>query len=204
MKYLQLMRAADFKYEINFEKREGIDHWILNNLENLKDVMDKCFENYNFQMLTNAFKDFYYGKFCDYYLEQTKVSEGLKQYKCQVLTRVIYDSMTLLHPIMPFITEEIYQALPFFESKKRSIVLESYGGTRVPVEKEVHFEAVIAIIKAIRSTLSKFKINQKKVVRAFVLLNEDFEIIEENLDFIQFICKLKSFSSTKGSKPGCY
>jgi len=87
------------------------DRWILDCFNRTAEKVTKSLEAYRFNDATAALYDFIWHKYCDWYLEISKLSEN-KPVTRGVLLKVLSGSLRLLHPVMPFITEEIWQALP--------------------------------------------------------------------------------------------
>ena len=95
---------------------EGLhNRWILHRLELLKQDMDKAFDEYRFNDVAQGGYKFLWGEFCDWYLELVKpdmASEASRKESAYVLYTVLKEILLLLHPVMPFVTAEIWQALP--------------------------------------------------------------------------------------------
>jgi valyl-tRNA synthetase len=92
------------------------DRWIVSRLGQTLDTVDQAFAEYRFDYAASALYEFTWYEFCDWYLELTKpilqgegVSEEAKQATRQTLHRVLEALLRALHPLMPFITEEIWQ-----------------------------------------------------------------------------------------------
>ncbi len=93
------------------------DRWILSALSGLITTMDEYCEAYNFSEACRALYEFFWSDFCDWYVELSKLrlygeDEAEKRTAQYVLWTVLEQAMRLLHPFMPFITEEIWQRLP--------------------------------------------------------------------------------------------
>lgn len=93
--------------------------------------MQSQFVNFQMADASNGFHAFWIHDFCDQYIESTKFifygeEEALKKETALVLFHVIETGMRLLHPMMPFLTEELYQKLPAFEGKFESLCIASY------------------------------------------------------------------------------
>ncbi|MDI6820560.1 MAG: valine--tRNA ligase [Patescibacteria group bacterium] len=98
------------------------DKKILESLSNIKNSVEKDIEDLEFNKALHNFYDFFWHEFCDVYLEISKKqfeSEN-KESTVQILNRILSESLKLLHPFMPFITEQIYQTL---EVKNKKLLL---------------------------------------------------------------------------------
>ena len=93
------------------------DRWILGRLDEVRDEVDSAFDNYEFSRGCEALYHFAWDEFCDWYVELAKVqlAEGL-QHTTAVLAEALDTLLRLLHPVMPFVTEVLWQALTGGES----------------------------------------------------------------------------------------
>lgn len=97
------------------------DKRILKALNETVKSVNKNLENFQFGQAAQKLYDFFWHDFCDVYIEESKKQQDLKTKK--ILLYVLLNSLKLLHPFMPFITEEIYQRLPI-KNKKKSLMIE--------------------------------------------------------------------------------
>ena len=101
---------------VALESVEGLHHqWILHRLEQVKQDMDKALEEYRFNDAAQLGYKFLWNEFCDWYLELIKPDmqdEARKPVAQYVLWVVLRELLLLLHPIIPFVTAEIWNALP--------------------------------------------------------------------------------------------
>ena len=93
------------------------DRWILGRLEEVRAEIDSAFDGYEFSRACEALYHFTWDEFCDWYVElaKTQLADGLSQ-TAAVLAAVLYTLLRLLHPVIPFITEALWQALTGRES----------------------------------------------------------------------------------------
>ena len=116
-----LMNIEDLK-EITLDDLKPEDKWILTKLNiTIKDVTKKM-EKYDFNLVGNTLYSFVWDIFCDKYIELSKFN--LTNTKKSVLCIVLTDIIKLLHPFMPYVTEEIYSMLPIKDAE--SIMISSY------------------------------------------------------------------------------
>ncbi len=108
------------------------DKWILTKLENTILEVRKNMDTYDFHNVGNTLYSFIWNDFCDWYIELSK--KDMSNTNKSVLLKVLTDIVKMLHPSMPYVTEEIYQMLPIKE--KESIMISSYP----KVEKKYIFE----------------------------------------------------------------
>lgn len=99
---------------IDFDKCSEIDYWIINRFNQMLKGVDKNYDNFEFGEAAKLIYNFTWDDFASWYLELTKVvfANGTKEEKintCKILVKILINILKLLHPFMPFVTEEIYQ-----------------------------------------------------------------------------------------------
>ena len=99
----QLEMTVDFAWP---EPVAAADHWLLSRFSETLKTVEQCFEQYNFALATESLWDFFWNVTCDWYLE---VSKQDKVGSLPMLVMAVLKSAQLLHPYMPFITDEIWQ-----------------------------------------------------------------------------------------------
>ncbi|MGH2905992.1 MAG: valine--tRNA ligase [Solirubrobacterales bacterium] len=110
---LILLKVADVEARPSLNTPE--DRWIVSRLQSAIDATTKCVDEYDFSHAAFGLYDFFYGDFCDWYLELIKprlYEEGENEEVSQNLLFVLEQTLALLHPLMPFVTEEIWSLLP--------------------------------------------------------------------------------------------
>ena len=117
--------------EINYKSTIFINTWILAKLNKAIVGINSSFERFEFGEATTYFYNFWLYELCDVYLEASKPifagnNEDLKIETSSTLFTCIETGLRLLHPMMPFLTEELYQKLPSFPDKKVSISIANY------------------------------------------------------------------------------
>ncbi|MDD6180540.1 MAG: valine--tRNA ligase [Desulfovibrionaceae bacterium] len=143
---------------------EGLHHqWILHRLEQVKKDMDAALEDYRFNDAAQLGYKFLWNEFCDWYLELIKPDmqdEARRPAAQYALWTVLREILLLLHPIMPFVTAEIWQALP--GGAGQDIATELYPAARPQCEKPAEaarMEFIQGIIVAVRTIRSELNIN---------------------------------------------
>jgi len=104
-------------------KSTSADKKILSQLEKTKKSVNSDLEKFKFGKAAHALYDFFWHDFCDKYLEESKKQDNENTQR--ILIHVLLNSLRLLHPFIPFITEEIYQHLPI-KDKKKSLMIEAW------------------------------------------------------------------------------
>jgi len=175
------------------------DKWILTLTENLKSEITDLFEKFRFNDAALAIHDFFWHQFCDWYLEISKVdlysdNKDQKDKGIQVLLYVLKESFKILHPIMPFITEELWQNLP---EHSKSIMVETWPKKNEDLifekDKEA-FEFIKNVVYFIRNIRGEMKIPPKKEINIIINTNSEKKqtIVKEYEHYIQFLAKTAS------------
>ncbi|MCD7872025.1 MAG: valine--tRNA ligase, partial [Clostridiales bacterium] len=163
------------------------DKWILSKVNSLaKEVTDNL-EKFELGIALQKLYDFTWDVFCDWYIEIAKIrlQSGIGAETAKsVLVYVLTDILKLLHPFMPFITEEIYQALPH---RDESIMISNwpeYNDNLNFLNEELQVEKVMKAIRAIRNRRSEMNIPPSKKSAVYIETDNkaDFEI---GIEFIK-------------------
>ncbi|GAH75719.1 unnamed protein product, partial [marine sediment metagenome] len=147
------------------ETPEG--EWILSKLQKLNSETTSLLRHYRFNDVAKTLYEFFWHEFCDWYLEMIKpiIKQGNKKINqniCSVMAQAMKTLLKLLHPFMPFITEEIYQRLPHSE---KSIMVSIWPTSEKEFMKrdiEKEFELLKEIIMALRNIRGEMSIPPKR------------------------------------------
>lgn len=142
------------------------DKWILKRLNNVVEEVSKNLDKYEIGLAASRIEDFIWEEFCDWYIEFAKErlnssDENKKSTVKKVLLYVLKDMIALLHPFMPFITEEIYKQLP---NKKDMLIVEDWPQVREDFNFDDEARVVdgaIEAIKAIRNQRQTLNLGSK-------------------------------------------
>ena len=142
------------------------DKWILKRLNNVVEEVSKNLDKYEIGLAASRIEDFIWEEFCDWYIEFAKErlnssDENKKATVKKVLLYVLKDMISLLHPFMPFITEEIYKQLP---NKKDMLIVETWPQVRDDFNFDDEARVVdgaIEAIKAIRNQRQTLNLGSK-------------------------------------------
>ena len=149
------------------------DKWILSKFNNVvKEVTDNL-DKFEIGLAVSKLYDFIWDVYCDWYIELTKVrlnsdDEAKADTARAVLTYVLSGTLKLLHPFMPFITEEIWQALPH---EGESIMVSEWPSFSAELDfsaEEAEFEKVMNAIKAVRNRRAEMNVPPSKKAKLFV------------------------------------
>ncbi|RPF43509.1 valyl-tRNA synthetase [Hydrogenoanaerobacterium saccharovorans] len=169
--------------ELNIE-----DKWVLSKFNTLAKDVTENLDKYELGIAVQKLYDFIWDIMCDWYIELTKsrIQEGGETAKDaqKVLVTIMTGTLKLLHPFMPFITEEIWQALP---NDCESIMVANWPEYKEELNfeaEEQDFERIMAVIKAIRIRRAEMNVPPSK--KATVYIETDFgEIFEQCKLFIE-------------------
>ena len=187
-----LMNIEDLK-EITLDDLKPEDKWILTKLNiTIKDVTKKM-EKYDFNLVGNTLYSFVWDIFCDKYIELSKFN--LTNTKKSVLCIVLTDIIKLLHPFMPYVTEEIYSMLPIKDAE--SIMISSYpvyDKNRKYLEETKLIDNTLDFVTTVRNKKQELNIGKdykvkieinniyiKELVKDMLKLNNK-EVIDNNDD----------------------
>ncbi|WP_456400576.1 valine--tRNA ligase [Mesoaciditoga sp.] len=184
------MNVEGVEYELP-EAKTAADRWILSKLNSAITEVSEAIESYDLNQAAHAIYNFFWGDFCDWYIEISKVqmknalySENTKR----VLLHVLRTSVQLLHPFMPFITEEVWSN--FFEG---FVAKSTWPQKRKEYDfKEEGFEFILSAIKGIRSVKAELELPPSEKVRV-AYIGEDDLFVEESIK--EYILKLANVST---------
>lgn len=169
------------------------DKWILSSLNTLVREVTENIEKFELGIASQKIYDFIWGEFCDWYIELVKPvmygdDEEAKGVAYNVLNRVLTVSLELLHPIMPFITEEIYTHL--YNREYESITISKwpeYDASLENKEAETNIGCIIEAIKAIRNIRTDMNVpfSRKAKIMLFVSEKSMHSAFENGVDYFK-------------------
>ena len=177
----------DFRKNVKDLKPE--DKWIIGKLNNLIDEVTENIKNYDLGIALDNIYTFIWDEFCDWYIEmsKTRFNTDEKVKVSYVLDYVFRNSLKLLHPFMPFVTEELYSHLVNYDNKE--IIISSWPEkTKENYEKDVEYiEEIKNLIVQIRNVRTNLNIHPSKKVQLIVVTeNKDIqEKINQDEEFIK-------------------
>lgn len=203
-----------------------LDKWIYSRLNCAAKTVRESLESYRYNDAASALMEYFWNEFCDWYVEATKINfkngdDHEKDRQASVLLNILEESLRLLHPYLPFVTEEIYSKIPraeITESRKNagenSVVSNSayagmlinapypeYSSARENKTIEKRFDILKDVIVKIRSLRSECGIDpSEKINVALVISNgSGAEVCAEKIDVIKLLagCAGVSFVSAK-------
>ncbi|MFC1919409.1 valine--tRNA ligase [Chloroflexota bacterium] len=179
------------------------DLWILSRLNRVTARARQLMEDFQFGEAERQIHDFIWNEFCDWYIEIAKVRMRSEQPSPQpVLVHVLETSLRLLHPFMPFITEELWQRLPHDECQPDSIMIASYpqcDDACIDLEAEDALGTIMEIVRSIRNIRTQFKIPQDRWMEARIYSDESIPELLHHIPTIETLARARPVSilSTK-------
>ena len=175
------------------------DRWILSRLNRLVSSVDELMSNFQFGEAERQIHDFFWGEFCDWYIEIAKIRLSQSDPSpLPVLAFVLETTLCLLHPFMPFITEELWQNLkqhlPEGSLDSASIIITPYpvGDKKfINPEAELAMESVIEIIRSIRNARAEHKVAAGKWIEARVYADKLQTAISSQSEAIETLAKAR-------------
>ena len=179
---------------------ESSDKWILSNLQYLIENMNINLSKYELGIAASNLYNFVWDEFCDWYIELVKDrlfkgSESSKAAAKAVLLFTLKNILKLLHPFMPFITEEIYSFLPSIDGKIIDSAWPTFNDELIFEKEKSEIEIMIDAITGIRNARSEAEIAPSKKAELYVHADELHRQVFENND--QFFTSLASTSEVK-------
>ena len=170
------------------ETLELEDKWILSRLNDVVKEVCENMDHFELGVAAGKIYDFIWDDYCDWYIELTKPrlnsgDEALSRSAQQVLLYVLTEILKLLHPFTPFITEEIWQALPH---EGEALMVQEYPAYRealsFPLEAQ-RFETVMEAIKAVRARRSEMNVPPSRKAH-LMIVTEEREAFEAGRSYI--------------------
>ncbi|MEI6856432.1 valine--tRNA ligase [Psychrilyobacter sp.] len=188
---------------------ELVDKWIFSRLNKASKKVNENLNSFTLDEAAKGAYEFLRGDFCDWYVEMAKTrfynSEDEKSKKTAqyVLWTVLEEGLRLLHPFMPFISEEIWQKLG---AKGETIMLETFptcNETLVDEEVEASFEYLQSVVSALRNIRAEINISPAKEVKAILRTSNESELktLEANKTFLTKLAKLETLEFGNVAKP---
>ena len=174
------------------DKLEREDKWVLSKLNRLVKEVTENLDSYEIGVASAKVYDFIWDTYCDWYIELTKTrlngtDEAAKLTAQNVLCYVLVTLLKLLHPFMPFITEEIYQALPKCDGASDILMVAQWPeyteALNFPTEENA-MEAVMDLIRAIRARRAEMNVPPSKKAELRIVTGQP-EAYRQGLHFIQ-------------------
>jgi len=186
-----LMNLEDYNKEnVNLDNLCYEDKWILSKLNKLAYEVTNNMENYEIGVATQKVYDFIWNEFCDWYIEIVKTRLYDKESKTRkeaqyTLNKVLKDALKLLHPVMPFVTEEIYLKLYDIDESIMISDWPKYSDTLNFEKEEKQIEKLKEIIVGIRNLRTKLNVHPSKKSKLIFVTEGYKEVINASEEFMK-------------------
>ena len=171
------------------------DKWILKKLNNVIAETRKNMEKFEFNLVVENIYDFVWSTFCDWYVELTKPAlwsenQELKINTLTVLKYVLENILKLCHPLIPFITEEIWA-----EFENSTLMIQEYPEYNPAFEFDENFEVVKQIIEKIRSIRADMQVGKKTTFPIYIKAFDDASkaVIEQGASYLEKLAGVSGF-----------
>ncbi len=197
-----LMKLEEETIDTN-AKLSTADGWILSRLQDTKTKVEKHLGSYRLDLMSHELYEFVWDDYCGWYLEFSKsllANETTKAGTQATLIKVLNEMVSLLHPIIPFITEEIFEQCNTILSKdKSSLMSEPYPevDTQLISEKaEAEIKWLQTFVLGIRQIRAQMNISPNKVLNCFV---QDFNAVDQtylnnNTNILKSLSKMQTIN----------
>ena len=196
-----------------------LDKWIYSRLNFAAKTAREALEGYRYNDAASALMEFFWNEFCDWYVEATKLNfwngdDKEKDRQASVLLNILEESLRLLHPYLPFVTEEIYGKLPLAEiaeSRKKAgdnkiVSTSTYNGMlinapypeysegRENAEVAKRFDALKDLIQKVRALRADCGIDPANKINLAVIVTKgsEAEVCKEKVDMIKLLAGLSN------------
>lgn len=165
------------------------DKWILTKLQILIREVNENLDRFELGIAAGKIYDFIWDSFCDWYIEMTKTrltdnDEERKVRAQRVLCWTLTQTLKLLHPFMPFITEEIWQALPHEGEALMVSQWPAFDAALYYPDEEIEMESIMAAIKAVRALRTEKNVPPSKKPHMYVK-TEKCDVFERGIPFLK-------------------
>ncbi len=188
------------------------DRWILSRFNRVAGEVDAALRAYRFDDAARAIYDFFWGELCDWYIELIKprlLAEGdanveSSRTSCANLVALFEASLRLLHPIMPFITEEIWHAIYDGKPPLQSIALAAYpqtNGAQLDASAENDMALLQDVIVNVRNLRAELKVEQKQKVPIQIYIEDSAvrNVIEQNRGAIERLANVENIAFSENT-----
>ena len=188
------------------------DRWIVSRLNGVAADVQRHMRAYQFGEAQRTIHDFLWGEYCDWYLEMSKIrlrsGEPGAESPLPVMASVLEETLRLLHPFMPFITEEIWQKLaaylPADPDRTDALITARYpepDPSRTDEDAEAEVGAVIELVRAIRNVRAEFRIDRNQPLGAVVDGEEMSRVAAAESAVIQRLAGVAPLKIGRGAAP---
>jgi valyl-tRNA synthetase len=209
-----LMHLEQGYQELHDQDLSLPDQWILSRLERVNAEVAEALDGYRFNEAAAALYNFVWHEFCDWYLEAVKPAlydkQGpqAKEATRAVLRRVLHDTLILLHPFIPFVTEEIWHHMPGTTGSIMKATYPQYSGDAAGTgpgrQAEAKMEILMGVISGIRNVRGEMNIAPSLKLQVLIQSEDGQtrEVVDTHRDIVINLAQLKGLAVEKaGQRP---
>lgn len=193
--------------DINSFNLENKDKWILSRLQKAIINTTEKLKEYRFDEASQTIYKFYWNEFCDWYIEISKFDlrdSNKREKTLSILLYILEESMAMIHPFMPFLTEEIYLNLPKYNIKSKALMIRDYpkcNDSYIFEEIEKEFNLIQEIVSAIRNSRASFNLAPNKKLDVIIRYTSNYlkEVAESYSSIISSLSLTESLNIISSS-----
>lgn len=176
------------------EQLDVVDRYILHRLDETIEVATSQLEAFDFAEAGKTIYEFFWNDFCDWYIETSKVhlygkNEAKKASTKETLVFVLDQALRLLHPMMPFVTEEIWQALPTFGETIMKAEFPHLDGAWIDRDAMASMNLLMDIIRAVRTLRHDANLPLSKPVPIILKVSDErLAMVKSTAPYIERLC----------------
>ena len=195
---LMNMEGINGPLAMSTQAKELADQWILDRYATAMKTAREGIEKYNLALTANTLYHFLWGDFCDWYIELAKqrFQTEEKEYVMALCVNILYNTLKALHPLIPFITEEIAASLrPFVDEKEEFLLNQKYPDFEAAFLNETavkQMEIVQGVTKEIRTIRSQFNVPPGLKIKAVLsaAAEPELAVVRAHAGYIQLMAKV--------------
>ena len=174
------------------------DQWILSRLGQAIRAMENAFDAFRFDLVAQTGYDFFWGEFCDWYIEMSKIrlrkgSHEERQRVQRTLLQVLDGALRLLHPLLPFVTEALWQRLPWPSRDRPAPALIVAPWPEAPPpdpQAEAGIGLIIDLVHTVRTARAEHAINPGHQIAAQIAAGDQCELLDANRHLLAGLARL--------------
>ncbi|MEO8457486.1 MAG: valine--tRNA ligase [Chloroflexota bacterium] len=172
------------------------DRWIVSRTQATAAEVNKLLTDFQLNAAGGVLYDFIWNEYCDWYLEMAKVRlKDSDKSPLPILAYVLQASLRLLHPIMPFVTETVWQHLrDNVEGLEEALIIADYPlGGETDAEADADVELLIDVVRAIRNIRAERQVDAGRFVEAYVVADTAREMLDAAAPLVEALARVRPF-----------